>query len=207
MEEQKQVVIDKHYWQKRMGDGWVESYWNTKDHPHRALLVHGVETLKINHQINTILEVGCGAGTNIALLKDYFPTVDYFGVDISEHAITKASKFLPDVTYRVADVLQLPFADKSMDVVISDACLMYIDDLNIAKALKEIDRIARHGIILIEWHDESLGGVVRESHWARNYQALLKSLGYQTIQLKITKDLWPEKNWMKFGVAIIARRP
>jgi hypothetical protein len=72
--------------------------------------------------------------------------------------------------------------------------------------IKELDRVARTGMILIEWHDDdSILGTVKNWHWCRNYEKILKPMGYDIKTIKITKDKWPDQSWVQHGLITIAR--
>lgn len=47
---------------------------------------------RIPHQIDTILDFGCGQGACVDLLTTVFPRAEITGVDISETAIKKAAE-------------------------------------------------------------------------------------------------------------------
>lgn len=80
-----------------------------------------------------ILDAGCGGGRNLVyFLRNGFQV---FGIDRNADAIeyvrSLAKMLAPDVqpeNFRVAKVEELPFPDKSFDVVLSSAVLHFADD-------------------------------------------------------------------------------
>jgi trans-aconitate methyltransferase len=50
---------------------------------------------------NNILEFGCGIGTNVRFLKQYFPTSQIYGCDISAESIRLASEKYTDCHFSV----------------------------------------------------------------------------------------------------------
>lgn len=70
-----------------------------------------------------ILEVGCGGGHFLNMIKRYFPSCEVVGVDIDDNHIKlareKAGKKGIDVKYMVEDVTALPFEDEYFDLVFS----------------------------------------------------------------------------------------
>lgn len=190
---------------KPMSDDWVEDYWDSARHPHRNVILNALKAL----EFESLLEVGSNCGPNIARIRKDFrlKDSDLAGVDASVFAINKAKEMLPGVTWKEGLVTNLPFPDKSYDVVLSDAVLMYVGPEEIEKALSEMDRVAKKALVLVEWFDESPLGVVKDYHWARNYTLLLKKLGYKRVDtIKIISTQWPSQNWIKNGYLFVGLR-
>lgn len=142
-----------------------------------------------------MLEVGCNTAPNLAVIEEAYPDVYLAGVDVNEAAIKYAKITLPDVYFRVADAISVPFKDKSFDIVLCDAVLMYV--LDIDRALDEVTRIAKKGVILVEWfsrYEEKIN-----YSRARNYTELMQNRGFTVDAIKLTKQDWPNKQWEKYG--------
>jgi SAM-dependent methyltransferase len=105
-----------------------------------------------------LLEVGCGAGTDLAYLGRHFQHV--VGVDLAEAGARLAGGALDHWQVKgatlVADGEALPFADEGFDVVYSFGVLHHTDDP--ARALREIRRVLRPGgrVIVGLYHRWSL---------------------------------------------------
>ena len=201
------TIQDEKYWATR-DDNWPESYWRIKNHPHRAFQLDAIKTL---YPFKSVLDVGCASGGAIAVIKDRFnlKDVNLAGVDVSERAIAWAKDYQPDIDFQVSDVSWLPFSNDSFDVVLTDACLIYVNPQKIRQAIKELSRVSKMGIVLLEWHDEeSIDGVSKDGHWARNYTKLLEELGYKVTTRKITEEVWPDApSWAMHGMVYIAQAP
>jgi ubiquinone/menaquinone biosynthesis C-methylase UbiE len=93
---------------------------------------------------DSVLDVGCGKGFLLFELAQVVPGLKVTGIDISEYAIENAKEEVKPFL-KVADAKELPFPDKSFDLVISIITIhnLYIFDL--WKALKEIERVGRGG--------------------------------------------------------------
>ena len=77
-----------------------------------------LEELKA-YPFQTLLDVGCGTGPMIELLLQEFPTPHYTGLDLTPRMIEVAQeKNLPHTNFRVGDSENLPFAEKTFDVVV-----------------------------------------------------------------------------------------
>lgn len=106
-------------------------------------IVDRVEALPGNY----ILDLGCGNGNIISLLKKR-KKASYYGVDLSEKMIREAKKRVgKDVALTTADAMNLPFQDEMFDIVICNASFHhYTRPLT---AVKEIKRVLKPGGTLV----------------------------------------------------------
>ena len=94
-----------------------------------------------------ILDLGCGNGNIISLLKDKRKG-DYYGADISAKMIQEAKKRLgPDVELKVADVVKLPYESEMFDIIICNASFHHYTEPD--KAAEEMKRVLKKGGVLI----------------------------------------------------------
>lgn len=92
---------------------------------------------------SSVLEVGCAKGFLLKDLRQAVPGIEVFGLDISEYALRHAQ---PEVGDRVrGNARDLPFADGAVDVVLSINTLHNLDRASCVHALREIERVSRHG--------------------------------------------------------------
>jgi SAM-dependent methyltransferase len=91
---------------------------------------------------SAILDAGCGAGGLIRRLSDRRPHWRWSGLDLSPAACGLARK-RTGVEVVEASVEALPFADESLDAVVSADVLYHVDD-DLA-ALREFYRVLRPG--------------------------------------------------------------
>jgi len=97
---------------------------------------------------SSAVDVGCGYGTDvIELAKRLRSGRRAIGVDISETMITEARRRTagigPDVSFRVADALALPFEDNSFDICRTETVLQHLTDPE--RAVNEMTRVTRPG--------------------------------------------------------------
>ena len=189
---------------------WIESYWDSLHHPHRKYLIDEVSEFAPK----SVLEIGCNCGPNLRLLAERFPDVDLTGIDINPMVIQKGNEWFKQSGISNVKLIEgkaddlCHFEDNSFDVVFVDAVLIYIGPDKIKTVMEEIIRVARKGLILVEWHDfekqhkDPYGlGVYYNGYWKRDYITFLKQF-FAEEQIHITKinsDMWPDKNWEKCG--------
>jgi ubiquinone/menaquinone biosynthesis C-methylase UbiE len=175
------------------GEGWIEGYWKSRDHPHRSFLI---EKICKYSPIRSILEIGCASGPNLYLIAEKLPNAEIRGVEINPMAVQKGNEWfrrkgISNVKLEVGKAQELSrFSDKSFDVVFTDAVLIYISPDEIKKVIKEMLRIGRV-IVLFEWHSFN--------KW---FASLLHV--YHFFRLKIGKYILPRQ---RFRTAISSFKP
>ena len=106
-------------------------------------LVHPIE------EGSTVLDVGCGAGTDLLLAaRRVGPTGRAIGVDMTEAMRRRArdgaaAAGLTNVVVQDGDATALPVPDGSIDVVISNGVINLVPDKQ--RALAELYRVVRRG--------------------------------------------------------------
>lgn len=203
----KSTKTHKKFWSERKIN-WEQDYLladGALNHPHRQMIIDTLAKV----QFTSVLEVGMGAGANLVRIKQQWPASEVGGFDVNLQAVQTASKFLPQAKFLdVAGADDIPLSDRSVDVVLSDACLIYTDPLNIKKTLTEMKRVARNYLILCEFHSESFYDRtklrIKSGYHAYDYKKVLESLDCYGIHIqKIPKEVWPGTPWEQFGHIII----
>jgi len=104
-----------------------------------------IPTLKKHFTLTSdsnLLDVGCAKGFMLHDIAEAIPGINLKGIDISEYAITNVIEGMSD-NVQVADARELPFEDNSFDVVTSINTVHNLEKDDLAKALKEIERVSR----------------------------------------------------------------
>lgn len=190
--------------------GWAENYLKSVDHYHRKQIVCAFEKFK---NIKSILEVGCGSAPNLINLRQQFPKARLLGIDINPRAIEVAknyfySKKTKNVELKVGNIDKIKVLTKSIDIVLSDAVLMYIPPDRILKVLKELCRIANKGLIFNEYNKRGLGkeGYFNGGCWVYDFKFLLKKL-LPKSNIKLLKSSMSKQKgaWEMYGRLIEVR--
>lgn len=160
--------------------GWAEKNLKSFDYYHREQIVCAVKKFK---NITTIIEVGFGSAPNLINLRQQFPKARLLGIDINPRAVKVAKNYFSskkekNVELKVGNIDKIEILTKSVDVVLSDAVLMYIPPDRIVKVLKELCRIANKGLIFNEYNKQGLGkeGYFYGGCWVYDFKFLLKKL-------------------------------
>lgn len=145
-----------------------------------------------------MLEVGCGTGDFAGRLAAV-PGVDLVATDQSDRMVELASA--RGVRARHADVMHLPFADESFDVVAAMWMLYHVPDLH--QALAEVRRVLRPGGLFVaatngEGHvrelRESAGGPAAVTQFSsqNGEPALRRHFGMIARQDFVTRAVFPD---------------
>jgi ubiquinone/menaquinone biosynthesis C-methylase UbiE len=197
---------------KFKSDKWTQECIETRNHPRRHLILERIASFI---PVQSIMEIGCSSGANLYLLAKEYPEVKLYGIDINAIAIKEGNAFFKKqgminvhLFVHKADKLE-QFADKSIDVIFTDATLMYIGSDKIRKVIKEVRRISRKGFIFSEWHceDNSREYLWYYGHWIYNYKSLLANF-FSSDNITISRHpegFWDDDTWSKFGSIIEVR--
>lgn len=194
------------------GAGWMEEHRESIHHPHRQWLASKISSFA---PFENVLEIGCSTGQNLFPLAKTFPRIKFYGTDINTRMIQQGQAWLREegvinilLSSGRADNLK-GFDDKSMDVVFTDALLLYIGPDKIQKVLREMIRVAVKALVFNEWHSENCLQEEKpyfyyDGHWVYNYKTLFSnhvSSGSVRIS-KIPEEVWGGSGWTEFGSVI-----
>lgn len=139
--ELKQFFESERYW---YGDwGYSQGY---QDFPIHEQVVE----LILSRKPSRVLDVGCAFGFIPLRLRK--KGVDAYGVDISNYAISHAPEEIKPYL-QVASAHELPFGDKSFDLIYSASVLEHIPEDLTDKVIAEFQRVASRAILGIAYKD------------------------------------------------------
>lgn len=171
---------------------------------HMLYLMRAIEVLKPKR----VLEVGCGNGNVVLTLAARFPSIEFAGLELTRNgvAIGQAVQELSElpssfvqsapekliditahqaVTLQVGDASAMPFPSNSFDLVYSRLALEQMEQVR-EKALKEIARVTKRAVVLIEpWRDYN------QKSPGRDY---IRRMGYFSAKIS---------DMRKFGLTVI----
>jgi ubiquinone/menaquinone biosynthesis C-methylase UbiE len=157
---------------EKQGPG-VQDYSALAGDYDRTRYVGDANTLKENFRVETLrsllpegagraLDVACGTGRGVLLLRDITPIV--FGVDGTAEMLAAAAAKLGDdrrtVCLARGNAASLPFADATFDVVISLNFVHLFDVPAKRTFIREMARVTRPGGVVIVEFDNAFQGLV-----------------------------------------------
>lgn len=191
-------LLREGYYPRKFWDGWSDHYSSQKAQQKidksQYWLLKKIEELKPKN----VLEIGCGFGRNLRFLLEHlsYPVV-MIGFDISESMIRKAKKNLNNPVFLgCADINALPFDEESYELVFTHATLMHVSEHNIENAIREISRVTKKYLVIIEetyWSIGNLRGTIlkpNEYTFIYDYPRLLSKCGLKIIEMKEERGDW-----------------
>jgi len=99
------------------------------------------------NNFNSVFEVGCGTGVLTKYIKSFFLYKSYTANDIVKESKKYVQKIIKDVNFVCGDIEQVKI-DKKFDLIISNACLQWCNNLN-ATIIKLVNMLNKNGILAI----------------------------------------------------------
>lgn len=195
------------YWEDRVID-WKKQYYDTWDHPHRNIIMAILRGMRWQ----SLWEIGVGGGANLVRILKERKDCQLGGSDVSPSAVEFLQNTFKGGMFHCESGENMLLSDNSVDVVLTDMTLIYVDPRKIDTYLKEMYRITRNNVILVEFHSESwwkrqlarLNG-----YHVYNYKERLDKAGFYGIIVQpIPERYWPgtDKN-TEFRSIIVATKP
>ena len=107
----------------------------------------------------SVLDVGCGSGELLRMIAKFADATDRHAtlVGIDLNPISSSTTHTESADFRAissvqGDAFQLPFVDEAFDYAISSLFFHHLTDQHIPIVLKEMSRVARRGIVIIDLH-------------------------------------------------------
>ncbi len=137
--------------QVRRNFGRAASTYEQHDALQREVQTHLLERLSFHEQApQRVLDVGAGTGRGSALLKQRYPKAEVIALDLALPMLRAArqhSSWLKPFTRICAEASALPLADHSIDVLHSNLCFQWIDDL--PALFSECVRVLKPGGLMV----------------------------------------------------------
>ncbi len=167
------------------------------DKARRALLDQAVV-----QPMHRVLDVGCGTGSLVALIKQIYPDVDVVGLDPDPKALAraerKAARVPASIRFDLGSSDALPYTDASFDQVFSSFMFHHLRPDQRGKTLREILRVLQPGgslhLLDFERPAAAAGRLARRLHSSRHLDgnsaqrvlALLRQAGFVSLRKVMT---------------------
>jgi pseudaminic acid biosynthesis-associated methylase len=102
----------------------------------------------------SILEVGSNCGAQLSGLQKMGFT-NLTGIEISRYALEQAKKSTENIDFVKASALDIPFKDKSFDLVFTSGVLIHIHPNDLKKVINEMYRVSKKFIWCFEYFSEN----------------------------------------------------
>lgn len=120
-----------------------------------------------NLKPDSVLDVGCGEGFTLEKFKNRGIGKKLVGIDFLDTAIKIGKKERPYLDLRIGNIYDIPFEDKSFDLVVCSEVLEHVDDPQ--KALSELERVTKKYVLLSVPNEPFfiLANFLRGKNWSR----------------------------------------
>ena len=151
-------------------------------------------------KFKSLLDFGCGYQLiDLKSLRKKFPKAQLSGLDhiLTEFSLGMAHALDVDLKKLDWNAGGLPYKDKSFDVCLSGATMICMP--NIETAIKEMKRIAKKYIVLVELQGDYKDFTTGESTTSYNTTRIMrdypKLFGLKFKTYDIPKEVWPGVGW------------
>ncbi len=178
-----------------------------------------IEAVASQIPFDSLLEVACSSGQNFFTLAPMFPNVEFAGIDRDKKAVDEGRLLLEknnisNVKLTVTDARDLSmFKENSFDVVMSCAFMLYIWPDDVEPVLKEMFRVAKRKIIVMEQHQVHPDGNRKyigtyynfkqsyPGYWLRDYKQLFKKyVSEDKVKIKkIPNPCFVTEQWSEYA--------
>ena len=159
----------------------LAKYYNFLEFPLEFLIIGRLRKNLLKHASGKVLEIGIGTGKS---LSHYNKNCEITGVDFSENMLENAKKLIKNnkkVKLLNLDVENMPFKDKSFDVIVDNLGLCTYK--NPVKVLKELKRCTKKDVkILLLEHG------ISNIKFIRNWQIKIETKHYQKVGCSLIRD-------------------
>ncbi|PPD35076.1 MAG: SAM-dependent methyltransferase [Methylomonas sp.] len=162
-------------------------------------LFHCAQICEIIKPGDTVLDLGCGPATQLAMIARLNPETHFIGMDLSNEMLDKAGDYiaqqnLSNIEFRQGDITQLvTIADASIDAVMSTVVLHHLPDLkSLGNTFAEIKRVLKPdgGLYLVDFgHLKSEKSIRDFAYQYADRQAELFTLDYL---YSLRAAFWPD---------------
>lgn len=128
----------------------------------------------------SVLEVGCNLGGNLAWIAGHVDPRRVFGVDINEEALRRLRTTVPEVNAVWSRARELPFRDRQFDLTFTTGVLIHQPVETLPLVMSEIVRCSRRYVLCAEYHADELTEVPYRGHsgalWKRDFGGYYQEL-------------------------------
>lgn len=118
----------------------------------------------------SVLDAGCGTGGFLRWILDRADVRVAVGIDVSSAAIAYAETQVPEATFAVAPLSDLPQQSESFDLVVMNDVLQHVPEADLGQSLAELKRLlVADGVLLVRTNGART--MRRERHDWRAYDA------------------------------------
>ena len=141
--------------------------------------------LVIDKNIKTILDLGCGDGKLMLMIRDRIKIDKAVGVDVFKPDIDLAKKRKTHEEYLLQDIRKVNFPKQSFDLVLASHVVEHLPKRDAMKLIAKMEDMAKKQVIIAspigEMYHPAVGGNVYQIHLSSFTPADFHKMGYKTV--------------------------
>lgn len=156
--------------------------------------------------VGSVLEIGCNVGANLRWIDGFVPSRAVWGVDINETALQTIRQRLPGINAVWSPARELPFRDRSFDLVFTAGVLIHQPETTLPLVMAEAVRCSRRYVLALEYFADEVTEVPYRGQegalFKRDYGQLYAE-SFPELDLLATGELsegegWDDVTWWLF---------
>jgi len=140
----------------------------------------------IDRSSESILDVACGDGFQMRLVRSVYNPKYAVGVDLFKKYIVNAKRLKLHDKYVFSDVRKLKFPAKSFDIVLASQIIEHLPKKDGKKFIKDLERIAQKQVIIAtpigEMYHPAVDNNRFQLHLSHYYPEEFEKLGYKIVR-------------------------
>lgn len=158
-----------------------------RDHSQQRSALQLARERVVGGGIESVLDVGCGAGNSVDPFRRWRPGIKWIGVDIDSSPET-AQRHRQDAEFHRFDGIHLPFPDNSFDLLYSKQVLEHVR--HPAASLKDMARVLKPGAWLIgsTSHLEPFHSYSYWNYTPYGFKVLIEEAGLEMAEIRPSID-------------------
>lgn len=169
----------------------LEGYYRKIDaslYPVKMFLLAWTEpvTWVIDKSAESVLDIGCGQGKPMFLIKQRMKVKRAVGVDLFEPYIDEARKQRIHDGYLLQDIRKINFKEGSFDVTLASHVLEHLRKKDALKVLKKMEKTAKKQVIVAcpigEMYHPAVDGNKLQLHLSKFYPEDFEKRGYKIVR-------------------------
>ncbi len=140
----------------------------------------------IDRSAETILDVGCGQGYPMRLIRTIMKPKHVVGVDLFKEYVKEAKKEKLHNEYVISDIRKMKFSPKSFDVVLASHVIEHLPSKDTQRFVKDLERIAKKQVIIAtpigKMYHPPVDGNTLQLHLSHFFPKDFNILGYETLK-------------------------
>lgn len=140
----------------------------------------------IDKKGDSILDLGCGQGKPMAMIKLWRNIKNAVGVDLYKPYIKLAKKLKLHDKYIISDIRKIKFKPKSFDIVLASHIVEHLSKVDAWKLIKKMEKIAARQVVIAtpigEIYQPMFDDNKLQEHKSHFFPEEFEKRGYKTVR-------------------------